>query len=127
MFVCCVLSGRGLCDELITRPEESYRLWRVVVCDQETSCDEKAIARAGLQSRRNNNYYDDDDDNNSNNNTVFMTTYVRLRSLARIVFVTETVFYVRHVLRSKNVSLKKKDCVLCEVRTEIKETDKHRA
>ena len=24
---CCVLSGRGLCDELITRPEESYRLW----------------------------------------------------------------------------------------------------
>ena len=29
MFVCCecfVLSGRGLCDELITRPEESYRL-----------------------------------------------------------------------------------------------------
>ena len=29
MFVCCefcVLSGRGLCDKLITRPEESYRL-----------------------------------------------------------------------------------------------------
>jgi len=25
------LSGRGLCDELITRPEESYRLWCVVV------------------------------------------------------------------------------------------------
>jgi len=27
MFVCCeccVLSGRGFCDELITRPEESY-------------------------------------------------------------------------------------------------------
>jgi hypothetical protein len=21
-FECCVLSGRGLCDELITRPEE---------------------------------------------------------------------------------------------------------
>jgi hypothetical protein len=39
MFVCCeccVLSGRGLCDELITRLEESYLLWRVV-CDQETS------------------------------------------------------------------------------------------
>ena len=29
IFVCCecrVLSGRGLCDELITRTEESYRL-----------------------------------------------------------------------------------------------------
>ena len=40
MFVCCeccVLSGRGLCDRLITRPEKSYRLWRVVVCDQEIS------------------------------------------------------------------------------------------
>ena len=40
MEVCrefCVLSGRGLCDGLITRPEESYRPWRVVVCDQETS------------------------------------------------------------------------------------------
>jgi len=34
---CCVLSGRGLCDELITRPEESYRMWCVVVCDLETS------------------------------------------------------------------------------------------
>jgi hypothetical protein len=32
-----VLSGRGLCDELITRLEESYQMWRVVVCDQETS------------------------------------------------------------------------------------------
>jgi hypothetical protein len=33
MFVCfvrCVLSGRGLCDELITCPQESYRLWRVL-------------------------------------------------------------------------------------------------
>jgi hypothetical protein len=26
---CCVLSGRGLCDGLITRPEESYRVWCV--------------------------------------------------------------------------------------------------
>jgi hypothetical protein len=47
MFVCCeccVLLGRGLCDGLITRPEESYRLWRVVVCDQETSKNEEAKA-----------------------------------------------------------------------------------
>jgi len=33
---CCVLSGRGFCDELITRPEVSYRLW-CVVCDLETT------------------------------------------------------------------------------------------
>ena len=32
-----MLSGRGLCDELITRPEESYPLCCVVVCDLETS------------------------------------------------------------------------------------------
>ena len=32
--VCCQV---GLCDELITRPEESYRLCCVVVCDLETS------------------------------------------------------------------------------------------
>ena len=40
MFVfceCCVLSGRGLCDGLITRPEESNRLCCVVVCDLEIS------------------------------------------------------------------------------------------
>ena len=40
MDICCecfVLAGRGLCDELITRPEDSYRLWCVVVCDLETS------------------------------------------------------------------------------------------
>ena len=34
---CCVLSVRGLCDELITHTEESYRMWCVVVCDLETS------------------------------------------------------------------------------------------
>ena len=40
IFVCCecrVLSDRGLCDELITHPEESYQLCCVVVCDLETS------------------------------------------------------------------------------------------
>ena len=39
MFVyceCCVLSGSGLCIGLITRPEESYRMWCVVVCVLET-------------------------------------------------------------------------------------------
>jgi hypothetical protein len=40
MFVCCeccVLSARGLCDGLITRPEESYPLWRVVCVISKTS------------------------------------------------------------------------------------------
>jgi hypothetical protein len=55
VYLMCVLSGRDLCDELITCPEESYRPWRVVVCDQEASFDEETIARAGLQSQRNSN------------------------------------------------------------------------
>jgi hypothetical protein len=40
---CCVVSGRGLCDELITRPEESYRLWCVVVCDLQNLKNEEAM------------------------------------------------------------------------------------
>jgi len=34
---CYILSGRAICDELITRSEESYRLWCVVVFDLATS------------------------------------------------------------------------------------------
>jgi hypothetical protein len=43
-----VLSCRGLCDGLITRPEESYRLWRVVACDQETSRMRRLKPATGL-------------------------------------------------------------------------------
>jgi len=45
---CCVLSGRGRYDGLITRPEESYQLWRVVVCDQETSKTRRLKPTTGL-------------------------------------------------------------------------------
>jgi len=66
MFVCCeccVLSGSGLCDGLITRTEESYRLCRVVVCDQETSQARRLKPTRGLlntttvgcNARKNNN------------------------------------------------------------------------
>jgi hypothetical protein len=51
---CCVLSGRGLCDELITRPEESYRLQCVVVCDLETSRMRRpwtALGRSATEKR----------------------------------------------------------------------------
>jgi hypothetical protein len=61
MFVCCeccALSGRGLCDELITSPEESYRLWCVVVRDLETSRMRKpwpAMGRSATKKKNNNN------------------------------------------------------------------------
>jgi hypothetical protein len=54
MFVCCeccVLSGRGLCDGLITRPGESYRLWRVVVCDLETLKEETKSPLKGCECK----------------------------------------------------------------------------
>jgi len=47
-----VLSGRDLCDELVTRPEESYRLWCVVVCDLEHLVNEEAMAHWGGLSRQ---------------------------------------------------------------------------
>ena len=52
MFVCCecrVLSGRGLCYELITGPEESYRLRCVVVCDLENLKNEEAMTLVASQ------------------------------------------------------------------------------
>ena len=49
---CCVLSGRDLCDELISRPEESYRLWRVVVCEQETSIMRRPWPALGRSATR---------------------------------------------------------------------------
>jgi hypothetical protein len=48
------MSGTALCNELITRPEESYRLWCVVLYDHETSCEEEAIASGELQSQEKN-------------------------------------------------------------------------
>ena len=42
---------RDLCDELITRPKESYRLWRVVVCDLETSKEEAKRPLKGCEHK----------------------------------------------------------------------------
>jgi len=45
---CCVLSGRGLCDELITHPEESYQnVVRRSVRSRNVVSDE-ALAQRGL-------------------------------------------------------------------------------
>jgi len=48
---CCVLSGRGLCDELITRLQRSYRLWCVVVCDLETSWKMRPWLTGGCRAK----------------------------------------------------------------------------
>jgi len=50
----CVLSGRVLYDELITRPEESYRLWCVVVCDLATSLMRRPWPALGCSANKKN-------------------------------------------------------------------------
>jgi len=52
---CCVLSGRGLCDKLIPRPEESYRLCCVVVCDLESSWMRRPWPTGGLLCQKQTN------------------------------------------------------------------------
>jgi hypothetical protein len=55
----CVLSGRGIGDELITRPEKSYRLCSVVVCDLETSGTRRPWPTGGScpQNKQTNMYF----------------------------------------------------------------------
>jgi hypothetical protein len=48
VFLLCVLSGRGLCDGLITRPEEFYRLCCDIVCDLGTSRMRRLKPASGL-------------------------------------------------------------------------------
>jgi hypothetical protein len=53
---CCVLSGRGLCVGLITRLEDTYRPWRIVVCDLETSWLRRPWPTGGCWAKRNKIY-----------------------------------------------------------------------
>ena len=53
--LCCVLTGSGFCDELITRPEESYRLWCVVACDLETSWMRRPWLTGGCRAKKQTN------------------------------------------------------------------------
>jgi hypothetical protein len=65
-----VLSSRDVCDELITRPEESYRLWRIVLCGLETSrmrCPWPAMG-CGTTEKKIVDYIDNNGNNNNNNN-----------------------------------------------------------
>jgi len=54
MSVCCnycVLSGRGFCDEPITRLEDFFRLWCVVMCDIETLWMKWAWSTGGCRAK----------------------------------------------------------------------------
>jgi len=43
---------KSLCNELITRREDSYRLWCIVVCDLENLKNEEAMTRVVSQRHR---------------------------------------------------------------------------
>jgi len=49
---CCVLPGRGLRNASITRPEESYQLWCIIVCDIETSRMRRPWAAAPQEKKK---------------------------------------------------------------------------
>jgi len=68
------LSGRGLCGELITRPEESYRLCCVVVCDLETS-------RMGAPY-------------------IYDISHLRVKEYAEAIKCTDTSRYALHIMNS---------------------------
>jgi hypothetical protein len=53
---CSLLSSRGHCDEPITRPGESYRLWCVVVYHLETSSMKTLWTALGLRAKGKNIY-----------------------------------------------------------------------
>jgi len=62
MFVyceCCVSSGRGLCAGLITRPEESYRVSCVVVCDLDTSWMRRSWSTGGCRAKNKQTNHED--------------------------------------------------------------------
>jgi len=46
------LSGRGLCDVLITHPEDSYRLCWVVECDLEISWVRRPWSTGGCCAKK---------------------------------------------------------------------------
>ena len=96
MFVCCecfVLSGRGLCDELITRPEESYRLWCVVVCDLETSRMRRPWSALGRSATGN---------KTKQNKTI------------KTVVLTDTINIIIHIQAHRDASIQMKTILLTE-------------
>jgi hypothetical protein len=52
LWVLCVLSGRGLCDGLITRPEESYRLWCILVWSRNLKIEEAKTRKWVVKASR---------------------------------------------------------------------------
>jgi hypothetical protein len=95
-----VLSGRGLCDELITLPEESYRLWCVVVCDLKTTKMRRPWPTGGCCAKRREEKFC----KVFFNSLSFLNTMVTVQDIAQcVIWLTEsksTVTVQRHFHRT---------------------------
>ena len=78
-----VLSGRGICDELITRPEESHRLWCVVVCDLQSSRMRYSWPPLGRSATRNKLWLDIDRAR-ENQSLIILLLFIEWRYWTRI-------------------------------------------
>jgi hypothetical protein len=86
------LSGRCLCDGLITRPEDSNRLWRVVVCDQETSNTRRLKPATGLWKYNHTGLYRQENKHDS-----IPLAYVKMLCIFYLTaFVSTGGFLIRH-------------------------------
>jgi len=101
------LSGTGLCDEPVTRPKESYRLWCVVVCDLETSRMRRPYPTLGRSATRKKNKLV---------NELVHVTFLVVMSLGSTVTVSVIASYphfniLRLKLRDNTNSLCSRDCL----------------
>jgi hypothetical protein len=94
-FECCVLSGRGLCDGLITRPEEAYRLW-YVVCDLENAWMRRPWPTGGCHAINKRHYHTPKSDC-SNAEQTFKRVFTTGATL-RLPAETRIDVYLRHTM-----------------------------
>jgi len=78
---------RRLCDELIARPEESYRLWSVVMCNVENLKTEDAMARVGRSAQKK-ICYRKQEDTSSNSRAAAAVVVLALQLKAVIILIT---------------------------------------
>ena len=113
LWVLCVLSGRGFCDELITRPEDSYRLWCVVVCDLETSWMRRP-SPLGAVAPKTNKQTNDCVVGCGNLVTAYPTTCQRLVCISEFLFFT---FFPKRSGRKSQVDLGDPSSLLIQFKT----------
>ena len=71
-YECCVWSSRDLCDEMITRPEGTYRMWRFRNLKNEEAMASCCATAPREEEGKKEKEIRGDDKNNNNNNKLFI-------------------------------------------------------